>query len=213
MDLEFSPAPAGALIRYTTDGSDPDAGSPVYSGPVPLDHSATVKARLFTASGFTSRVDVVAVERIEAGQGGLLCHYYENDPTKVRWKKLPDLHAHTPVLTRTVSSLSLDDLARRDEHFGALFHGRINVPESGEYTFTVVSDDGAELRIDDRVVIADKLKHPPREATGEPLVLEAGVYTFELHYFQDRRTRALELYYSFDGGQRQPVPFSWFSYD
>ena len=213
MDLGFVEPPAGTLIRYTTDGSDPTASSAVYVGPVPISESATVKARLFTESGYTSRIDSVELRKIEAGQGQLLCHYFENDPEIDRWKKLPDLHEYTPTLTRTVTSFSLDELARRDEHFGALFHGKLNVPEDGEYTFTVVSDDGAEIRIDEQVIVSDRMKHPPREATGEPIAMKAGSYAFELHHFQDKRTRALELYYSVDGGPRLAVPFDWFSFD
>jgi hypothetical protein len=44
-------------------------------------------------------------------------------------------------------------------------------------------------------------------------VLKAGVHAFELHHFKDKRTRALELHYSLDGGKREPVPFDWFSFD
>ena len=35
---------AGVEIRYTTDGSEPNASSPLYSEPVVLDHPATLKA-------------------------------------------------------------------------------------------------------------------------------------------------------------------------
>lgn len=34
----------GAVIHYTTDGSTPDANSPVYTGPIPVNSSMTVKA-------------------------------------------------------------------------------------------------------------------------------------------------------------------------
>ena len=39
----------GATIRYTTDGSDPGATSPIYSGPIVLGGNVTVKARAFAA--------------------------------------------------------------------------------------------------------------------------------------------------------------------
>jgi len=44
---------AGATIHYTTDGSNPNATSPVYFGPVAVSASQTLKAIAF-ASGFSS---------------------------------------------------------------------------------------------------------------------------------------------------------------
>ena len=39
----------GAIIRYTTDGSDPSSGSPIYSKPLSLTVPTTLKARAFLA--------------------------------------------------------------------------------------------------------------------------------------------------------------------
>jgi outer membrane protein OmpA-like peptidoglycan-associated protein len=37
-------APKGATVRYTTDGSEPSLGSPIYFQPIPVSESTTVKA-------------------------------------------------------------------------------------------------------------------------------------------------------------------------
>lgn len=42
--VSISTSTSGATIRYTTDGSTPTAGSPVYSGPVSVPSSRTIKA-------------------------------------------------------------------------------------------------------------------------------------------------------------------------
>jgi hypothetical protein len=48
--LDMDPAfGTGATIRYSTDGSEPTASSPIYTGPITLAASATVKARAFKA--------------------------------------------------------------------------------------------------------------------------------------------------------------------
>ena len=46
-------ATPNAVIHYTTDGSTPTAGSPIYSGPLPVGASTTIKA-LATASGYAT---------------------------------------------------------------------------------------------------------------------------------------------------------------
>ena len=45
--VSISCATSGTTIRYTTDGSTPNPGSPVYSGPVSLSATTTLKAKGF----------------------------------------------------------------------------------------------------------------------------------------------------------------------
>ena len=49
-------ATTGATIRYTTDGSEPNSGSPQYTGPFWVDESCTVKAVAMCADYLTSEV-------------------------------------------------------------------------------------------------------------------------------------------------------------
>ncbi len=53
-------ASADATIHYTTDGSEPDANSAVYSGPITLINSAVVKANCFAAGGLESFTNVAS---------------------------------------------------------------------------------------------------------------------------------------------------------
>jgi alpha-tubulin suppressor-like RCC1 family protein len=48
-----TPTP-GTTIRYTLDSSDPDAGSAVYSSPITIDSTLTLKARAFKSGWTTS---------------------------------------------------------------------------------------------------------------------------------------------------------------
>jgi alpha-tubulin suppressor-like RCC1 family protein len=50
----------GAVVRYTTDGSAPNAGSPLYAGPFELSASRTVKAIAFHPDYTTSPVSTTA---------------------------------------------------------------------------------------------------------------------------------------------------------
>jgi hypothetical protein len=60
---------AGAAIHYTTDGSTPTASSPLYSGPITVSATTTVKA-IGTKSGLTDSAVATAVYTIGGGGGG-----------------------------------------------------------------------------------------------------------------------------------------------
>ena len=49
----------GLIIRYTLDGSEPDANSKIYNGPVDIEESATVKLKAFDKSGKSGRTVVL----------------------------------------------------------------------------------------------------------------------------------------------------------
>ncbi|MGH2688163.1 MAG: chitobiase/beta-hexosaminidase C-terminal domain-containing protein, partial [Actinomycetota bacterium] len=52
--VTITTATAGAVVRYTTDGSEPGWTSPVVTGPIPVDWTATVKAKAFRADWASS---------------------------------------------------------------------------------------------------------------------------------------------------------------
>ena len=58
--LSISNPGAGASIRYTTDGSDPDENSTLYTGQFSLTAGTTVKARTYVADGNCSDVSTAA---------------------------------------------------------------------------------------------------------------------------------------------------------
>ena len=61
--------PAGAEIRYTTNGSTPTAQSTLYSGPLTLTETTTVKA-IAIKDGQSSSVTSRTYSKVEAGGGG-----------------------------------------------------------------------------------------------------------------------------------------------
>ncbi|GAA5484516.1 CotH kinase family protein [Haloferula sargassicola] len=84
--VELATAAPLAEIRYTTDGQNPDAGSTLYTGPIPITATTMVKARTFEAGhapgevaaetfvqldgslgSFSSDLPVVVVENFNAG--------------------------------------------------------------------------------------------------------------------------------------------------
>ncbi|MEM9161224.1 MAG: metallophosphoesterase, partial [Verrucomicrobiota bacterium] len=161
--VELSQPSPSSQVRYTLDGSVPTEKSRLYRKPFLLKESTLVKARLFTKSGLATRVSECRFEEVGAGQG-LLCDYFEYEGTGTRKSILPDYHTMRPVSTTVEPRIDLESVARRERYLGMVYYGYIDIPESGEYTFYLSSDDGARLLINGETVIDDPIKHPPREA-------------------------------------------------
>jgi hypothetical protein len=62
-------------------------------------------------------------------------------------------------------------------------YGYLNIPEDGVYNFTLSSDDGSEIAIDDDVVINMPQDQDMGTSTGTA-TLFAGQHSFNLEYFQ-----------------------------
>ncbi len=73
--VSMATATSGAMIRYTTDGSDPTSSSTVYSAPVIISSSLTLKARGFrnglTQSGVASANYTIVQSNVAVLQNGV----------------------------------------------------------------------------------------------------------------------------------------------
>src|SRR5947208_1506081 len=54
LSLQLSSTTPGAQVRYTLDGTEPSADSPLYSAPITITNSLLVRAALFAASDQTN---------------------------------------------------------------------------------------------------------------------------------------------------------------
>jgi chitinase len=57
--VTISDATSGAQIRYTTDGSEPTVSSPIYSSPIPVPSTTTIKAIAYKSGAYDSNVAAV----------------------------------------------------------------------------------------------------------------------------------------------------------
>ncbi len=69
--VSISESTPGAVVYYTTDGSTPTTGSPVYSVPILVTGTTTIKA-MAAASGFSNSNIAAATYTLTTGGGGLL---------------------------------------------------------------------------------------------------------------------------------------------
>ncbi|MGD8451503.1 MAG: family 20 glycosylhydrolase [Phycisphaerae bacterium] len=199
--------PVDAVVRYTLDGSEPTASSPLYEKPLALSESTVVSARMFLPGGRSSDTAVYRYRRLRPlsavdvpqAQNGVDYAYYEG-----QWRRLPDFDALTPGAAGHANTLSLD-VRRRDDYFGIVFCGFIEVPADGRYTFYLRSNDGSRLSVGGEVIAEFDGQRRGIEATGDVL-LTAGRHAFELAYFQINGGYSLDLDYAGPDIPRQQVP-------
>lgn len=213
--LQLSSPIDDAVIRYTTDGSDPDPQSPRYDGPVELvldERGTTVSARLFLPDG---RIGPVRSARFVHGvlqpamrldettlQPGLQRNYFEGDIQEVA-----TLASTTPLRSDIAAQVAIPETARAAA-FGLHFDGYLRVPTDGVYRFALTSDDGSVLEIDGKVVIDRDGPRSPGESTGN-IALAAGLHPVSLRYFQGGGGKALQLLVSRGELASKPVPQDW----
>ena len=183
-------------IRYTLDGSDPTNSSTLYTQPFSIDRTTTVKARCFWPDGKASltvsrefrKVPQVRAVKPDIQGEGLTYAGYEG-----QWNALPDFSALTATQTGVTRGLDLSVMTRQ-ENFGLVFSGYVNVPQSGAYQFWLNSDDGSKLFLAGRELINNDGLHGMIEVSGAA-VLEAGWHPIEIRYFQGGGGLGLELYW------------------
>jgi hypothetical protein len=108
---------------------------------------------------------------------------------------LPDFKKLKPVGTIYASELNVPPqdfqqgfpgVTKRFEWFAIDYTGRFWISKPGEYNFALTSDDGANLYIDDILVVDNDGEHPPATKTAT-VNLKGGIHTLRVSYFQGRR--------------------------
>jgi len=186
VDVELNTNTASAEIRYTTDGSEPGPASPLYTAPLHIDRSLTLRARAFKAGAEPSGVLTVRAERAEflrpvavaAPKQGVSYRYYEGI-----FSRTADIVRGRLAGRGTMPEPSIA-AAPQPDHFGYVFEGWIRIPQRGVWSFCTRSDDGSVLYIGDRKVVDNDGSHAAVTATGR-VALDEGMYPFRLLYFED----------------------------
>ena len=98
------------------------------------------------------------------------------------WNSLPDFASMTPVSTGRVHNFTL--AARdQDQQYGFRFTGRINVPDTGSYTFYIGSDDGSKIWIDGALIVDNDGLHGYRVRSNS-FSLSQGEHDIEVWFFE-----------------------------
>jgi hypothetical protein len=154
-------------------------------------HAALLVAVVVCASPLAAQEEPTVVFGttvvIPSGLRGLVYHIHHNT------KALPDFEKMKPagpaIYTSSLNVPPQDfrqgfpGVTKRTEWFAIDYSGRFWINDPGMYTFSLLSDDGAKLYIDDEVVIDNDGQHPPQEKTGAAN-MSGGLHRIRVSYFQ-----------------------------
>ncbi|UQA55947.1 PA14 domain-containing protein [Polyangium aurulentum] len=128
--------------------------------------------------------------------------------------KVPDFSKLTPFATLFTDSFitqpqefsgGFPGALLQDEWFAIKFEGNFEVAKDSNYTFRLVSDDGAVLYIDNEKVVDNDGVHTAKDATGSK-TLKTGKHQLRLEYFQAKRGQvALALAMNAQGEAPKPL--------
>jgi hexosaminidase len=191
------------VLRYTLDGTAPTGTSAAYAGPITVDKPSKVAFAYVTSSGMAGEstiVNCVPAKSYEVPNPvlGWQSAYYEGE-----WEKVPDFSKLKPIKSGPADHISTDGRGR-DENFGMQFDGYFKADQDGVYKFTISSDDGSILTIDDATVIDND---GPRSMGGKVgrVWMPKGWHKIDVGYFQGGGAFGLALSVQAPGSAEGPI--------
>ena len=148
---------------------------------------------------------------------GIYAEFFDNNGISFSTASMPDLMIRIPDHIRIECNLAyssssqayqgLDNRFKND--WGARFSGLIDVPETGNWTFYLRTDDGSELWLDDNSIVQNYGSHGMREIS-HTLMVEQGLHDFRIEFFQGGGPHGLEFSWEGPNTSKSIIPASAF---
>ncbi|WP_264531563.1 family 20 glycosylhydrolase [Flavobacterium sp. N502540] len=220
--LDLKPTIKNGQIFYTIDGYNPDETANLYEKPVtihiPKGEFRTVKTVQISPSGRKSSINKIIIRNpdlkpalaVKPTKQGLKYEYFIG----TLFQQVQDLELAKPVnsgiFEGTVSSEKWK--TKKERYIGLKFDGYIYVPETGNYKFSTLSDDGSKLFIDNELIVNNDGIHWLNEAYGA-VKLEKGFHKFNISYFDQVGGTTLNCFIQPEGKEKQEISASQFYYE
>ena len=200
----------GAVIRYTTDGSEPKDNSLVYDGSFSPTRAGQIQARAYKPGMIASKLSEAevltytmkpALQLFRAPDPGLRLQVMSANGKY----NAESVEAGMVLRSADVREIVAEP-ACQTAACGMIWKGYINAPQTGGYQFWTESDDGSILYIDSEIVVDNDGDHGMVEETGRAY-LQKGFHTFKLVYFKSSAgAGALRVWYAAPDGTKQVIP-------
>jgi hexosaminidase len=189
--FDLKPSVLGSTIYYTLDGKEPDETSRVYKGNLKVivleGETRPFKTRVITETGKRSAVITTWLANrkpfeatsVNVQQGALKYYYVPG-----KFAAVSEIDTNLATKKGTVNQISLTKITGKAIEYGLVFTGYININEDANFEFSLYSDDGSKLYIDDELIINNDGKHARYERSAG-VDLKKGLHKIKVLYFDD----------------------------
>ena len=143
-------------------------------------------------------------------ESGLVYEYYESEYESVPPGGMPTFDPANRVRTGGVTTFDISD--SREDDFAFRFNGTIDVPATGEYAFSTISDDGSRLYIDGSEIVDNGGDHAATNVTGTTS-LSAGTHDITVTHYENDGEESLRVEWNGPTFDNQEIPASRLSND
>jgi alpha-L-fucosidase len=205
-------AEPGAQIMYRLDHADAKTNPAwtKYQKPMTFNNTTIVSARVVSSTSdailpsdevtvTATKYDLLPAAKVSPSKNGLAYKYYE-PAGKI------DMHVfehEQPKATGIAEEVNLTHKQRVDK-FAFEFEGYINVAKDGLYEFSLASDDGSFLWVDNLETINNDGEHGNTEVSGKA-ALRKGFHAIKIRYFDSGGGNSLSLKINTEGGTKAVV--------
>ncbi len=192
-------------IRYTTDGSMPNANSTLYTKAVTTSDNGVVKSAIFNKGKIVSTVSE-AFFRIKnktmAPPISYEVFYLEN------LTSIPGLENKRPDAKGTCFEITSDEVKEEIKSNTVVrFRTTLQVENEDRFTFYTNSDDGSKLWVNNELVVDNDGDHGVIEKNGS-ITLKPGTYPLEVIWFNGGGSGWLNVDYKTNTIPKQVLPTS-----
>ncbi len=123
---------------------------------------------------------------------------YQLPPWTIHLPRFSEFDSVAPIYATSLGvysrffTLGIPGVSSRTEWFGVNYWGVFGVDRPGNYDFDLLSDDGAKVYIDEKLIVSDDTLHSAQASRGS-VRLTAGAHDIRISYFQGPRTEVALL--------------------
>jgi hexosaminidase len=212
--FNFKPSVIGAKVFYTIDGKNPDETTAQYQQPfivnVPKGESRPVKSVVIAPSGKRSVITTTLLLNKDTltadtttnikSQGALKYYYVPG-----KFSSVIEIDTNLATKKGLANLISYSKVTGRAREYGIVFSGYINVNENATFEFSLYSDDGSRLYIDEELIIDNDGDHARFERSAG-VALKAGFHKIRVAYFDDGPGSTLQVFIKGTDGKKIEIP-------